>query len=145
VNEPKPEIARVKVSYTDELNGGNEDTVSETAKIQFTEDKLMAANSVRAGVAAQKELWLTAIAKDEALADADAGRYQDAAQKLASQAKVLDQQYANAPAPMQSQLRQEAENLRQRSEQLRQNQYDAGTRKMIQNESWTTRNSKERN
>jgi Ca-activated chloride channel family protein len=145
VNEPKPEIARVKVSYTDELNGGNEDTISETAKIQFTEDKLMAANSVRAGVAAQKELWLTAIAKDEALADADAGRYQDAAQKLASQAKVLDQQYANAPAPMQSQLRQEAENLRQRSEQLRQNQYDAGTRKMIQNESWTTRNSKERN
>ena len=105
----------------------------------------MAANSVRAGVVAQKELWLTAIAKDEALADADAGRYQDAAQKLASQAKVLDQQYANAPAPMQSQLRQEAENLRYRSEQLKQNQYDAGTRKMIQNESWTTRNSKERN
>jgi Ca-activated chloride channel family protein len=145
LNEPKPDIAHVKVSYMDEVNGGNEDTVSETAKIQYTDDKLRAANSIRAGVVAEKELWLTAIAKDEALAAADAGRYQDAAQRLASQAKVLDQQYANAPKQVQPQLRQEAENLRQRSEELRQNQYDARSRKIMQSESWTTRNSKTQN
>ena len=142
VNEPKPEIARVKVTYTDELNGGSEDSLSETAMIRFTRDEKLAANSFRAGVTAQKELWLTAVAKDEALADADAGRYQQAAEKLSQQAIILDQQYQKAPAAMQSQLRQEAENLRSRSGQLKQNQYDPGTRKSMQNESWNTRNSK---
>jgi Ca-activated chloride channel family protein len=142
VNEPKSEIARVKVTYTDELNGGSEDSVSETARIQFTGDEKLAANSLRSEVTAQKELWLTAVAKDEALADADAGRYQQAAQKLAQQAAQLDQQYQKASASMQSQLRLEAENLRSRSDQLKQNQYDSGTRKSIQNESWSTRNSK---
>src|SRR6266699_1393513 len=44
VNEPKPEIARVIVTYTDELNGGSEDSVSETATIRFTRDEKLAAN-----------------------------------------------------------------------------------------------------
>src|SRR5580765_2903827 len=96
VQEAKPEIAHVKVVYTDELKGGSEDSISESAKVQYTEDKVLAANSVRAGVVAQKELWLTAVAKDEALADADAGRYQQAAQRLSRQAAVLDQQYSSA-------------------------------------------------
>src|SRR5712691_8111228 len=121
VNDAKPEIARVRVSYTDELNGRDE-SITETVKIRFTEDKLLAANSIRAGVVAQKELWLTAVAKDEALAEADAGRYQQAAQKLSQQAAILDQQYSSAPGYLQSQLRQEAENLRSHSNQLKQNQ-----------------------
>jgi hypothetical protein len=142
VQEAKPEIAHVKVVYTDELNGGSEDSISESAKVQYTEDKVLAANSARAGVVAQKELWLTAVAKDEALADADAGRYQQAAQRLSRQAAVLDQQYSSAPEHLQGQLRQEADNLRFRSNQLQQNQYDNVSRKSIQNESWNVRNSK---
>jgi hypothetical protein len=43
---------------------------------------------------------------------------------------------------MQSQLRLEAANLRLRANQLEQNQYDPGTRKSLQSESWTVRNSK---
>jgi hypothetical protein len=55
---------------------------------------------------------------------------------------VLDLQYQNAPASVQSQLREEAANLRLRANQLKQNQYDPGTRKSLQSESWTVRNSK---
>src|SRR5437016_3895821 len=50
VNDTKPQIARVKVSYTDELNGGTEESLSETARIRFTKDEHLAANSLRAGV-----------------------------------------------------------------------------------------------
>jgi Ca-activated chloride channel family protein len=139
----RPDIARVNVSYTDELNNGAQESISEAVRIRFTDDRKVAANSLRAEVVAQKELLLTAVAKDEALAEADAGRYHEAAQKLAQQAVVLDQQYQNAPAAMQSQIRQEADNLRLRSNQLRQNQYDSSTRKSLQCESWTVRNSKQ--
>src|SRR5882672_7092853 len=76
VEDGQGEIARVKVSYRDELNGGAEQTISASARIQFTEDRKLASSSVRPEVAAQKELLLVAVTKDEALADADAGRYQ---------------------------------------------------------------------
>ena len=102
----------------------------------------MAMNSLRADVAAQKELLLAAIAKDAALADADAGHYQQAAEKLEREAKALDYQYHNAPADLKPQLRQEIDKLKFRSNQLQQNQYDAGTRKSLQSESWAARNSK---
>jgi Ca-activated chloride channel family protein len=142
VDDPTPEVATVRVSYIDEINGGAERSLAGTATIQFTDDEKQAANSVRSTVAAQIELMHAAVAKDEALVDADAGRYQQAAAKLSRQASVLDQQYQNAPAEMRPQLRQEAENLKMRCNQLQQNQYDSSTRKSLQNESWTFRNSK---
>jgi len=142
VEEGQPEIARVKVSYRDELNGGVEQTISASAKVRFTEDRKLAANSLRPDVAAQKELLLVAVAKDEALADADAGRYQQAAKKLDEQANSLDYQYQNAPAPLQNQIREEIDNLRLHSNQLQKNQYNSSTRKSLQSESWTVRNSK---
>jgi len=142
VNEPQPEIAAVTIRYTDELNGGTEQSLSERARVRFTKDETVAANSQRAEIVAQKELLLTAVAKDAALTDADAGRYQQAAQTLNRQAIALDRQYQNAPASVQPQLRQEAANLRLRADQLEQNQYDSGTRKAMQSESWTVRNAK---
>ena len=141
-NDSKSELALVRTTYTDELNGGTEDAISQTVKVRFTQNAELAANSLHPDVAAQKELLLTAVAKDEALADADAGRYQVAAQKLARQATALDQQYQNAPATLQSQIREEAQNLRLRSNQLQHNQYDSSSRKSLQSESWTLRNSK---
>jgi Ca-activated chloride channel family protein len=142
VQEPQPEVAAVTVRYTDELNGGAEESVSEQARVRFTEDQTLAANSERAEIVAQKELLLTAVAKDAALVEADAGRYKQAAETLSRQAVVLDNQYQNAPASVQSQLRQEAANLRLRANQLEQNQYDSGTRKSMQSEFWSYRNSK---
>jgi Ca-activated chloride channel family protein len=142
VNDGKPEIARVKVSYLDELNGGAQQTFNENVQVHYTKDRDLAAKSVRNGVATQKELLLTAVAKDAALADADAGRYQQAAQKLEAQAAVLDQKYKNAPAPMQSQIREESNNLRNRASELQNNDYQPSTRKSLQSESWGSRNSK---
>src|ERR1039457_6622955 len=142
VNEPQPEVAAVTVRYTDELNGGAEESVSERVKVRFTEDRTVAAKSARAEIVAQKELLLTAVAKDAALVEADAGRYQQAAQTLNRQAVALDTQYQNAPASVQSQLREEAANLRLRATQFEQNQYDSATRKSMQSESWNSRNSK---
>ena len=140
----KPEIARVQVSYIDELNGGTPQTVSQSMRVRFTDDQKLAANSAHPEVSAQKELFLAAMAKDAALADADAGRYQEAAQKLAREIKTLDLQCQNAPAPLQSQLRQEIDNLRSYSSQLQKNQYDSSARKSLQSESWSVRNSKTR-
>ncbi len=142
VNEPQPEVAAVTVRYADELNGGTEQSLSQRALIHFTKDATVAANSEHADVVVQKELLLTAVAKDAALAEADAGRYQQAAQTLNRQALVLENQSQNAPASLQGQLRQEAGGLRLRASQLEQNQYDTGTRKSMQSESWLYRNAK---
>jgi hypothetical protein len=142
VSEPQPEIAVVNVRYTDELEGGTEQSLSERATVRFTEDRTVAANSERTEIVAQKELLLTAVAKDAALVEADAGRLKQAALTLNQQAIVLDNQYQNAPASVQSQLREEASNLRLRANQLELNQYDSSTRKSMQSESWIYRNSK---
>jgi hypothetical protein len=142
VKDTQPEIARVKVIYADELDNGREQSAGGVVRIRFTEDKSVAAKSMNSAVVAQKELVLTAVRKDEALADADAGKLQEAAKKLEAQAAVLDANYADAPASVQIQIRSETENLRSRSKQLQQGQYDSSTRKSMQSESWGTRNSK---
>ncbi len=136
------EVARVKVAYTDELNGGTEASLADTVRIGFTDDAKQAEQSVRAEVVTQKQLFLANIAKDEALAEADAGRYRQAAQKLSDQADILNKQFQYAPANLQSQLRSEADNLRSRATQLNNNQYSSSDRKSIQSESWNYRNSK---
>jgi hypothetical protein len=138
----KPELAHVKVRYLDEINDGAEQVVSGTATAHYTNNRKQWEDSVRPEIAAQKELFVTAIAKQEALACADAGRYEQAAEKLDRQVKALDAKCASAPAPLQIELREEIDNLRQRSDEFRKNQYSAGTRKSLQNEAWTTGNSK---
>ena len=140
--QDSPEIATVNVTYIDELNQGAEETIKDVARIKFTGDPAQANQSSRPEVVAHKELFLTALAKDDALAEADAGRYRQAAEKLSNQAGVLEAQYGNASAPLRQQLRQEVDNLRLRSSQLQQNQYDSRMRKSIDNESWQYRNSK---
>jgi Ca-activated chloride channel family protein len=138
----KPELAHVKVRYLDEMNGGAEQVVSETATVRYTTNRKQVEDSVRPEIAAQKELFVTAVAKKEALACADAGRYEQAAEKLEQQVKSLDAKCASAPAPLQTQLREEIDNLRMRSDEFRKNQYSAGSRKSLQNEAWITGNSK---
>jgi hypothetical protein len=141
VQDETPEVAKVKISYADEIAGG-EQSASGAVRINFTEDKSAAAKSVNGAVVAEKELFLTAVRKDEALSAADGGNYREAAQKLKDQADVLDKNYANAPASVQIQIRGESKNLRDRSKQLEEGQYDSSFRKTMQNESFTTRNSK---
>jgi Ca-activated chloride channel family protein len=142
VNGTEPEIARVKVTYADELDNGVEQSVARSVRVRFTNDGEVAAKAINVSVVAQKELTLTAVRKDEALADADAGKFGEAARKLDSQAAILESSYSSAPASIQVQIRTESENLRNRSRQLQKGDYDSSTRKTMQSESWTIRNSK---
>ena len=111
VNGDQPEVARVKVNYTDELNGGAVQITDDVAKIRFTEDQSASDKSVNGAVVAQKELMLTAVAKDEAMAQADAGNYKEAAQILATQNAAMSRAYAAAPAEVQGQIRAETDNV----------------------------------
>jgi Ca-activated chloride channel family protein len=142
VTRPEPEVARVKVSYTDELDNGSEQSAGGVVKVRFTDDPAVADRSVNAAVNAEKVLVLTAVAKDEAIAQADAGNYKQAAATLAAQNRVLNEAYAAAPAAVQVKIRAETNNLLDFDEQLVNGQYGAGSRKALQSQSYNTRNSK---
>lgn len=137
------ELARVKIHYTDELADGRESSAAETVNISFTDNPTRAKSSQNAGVIAQRELMLNATRTDEAIAQADAGNYKEAARRLSDQAAKLDSVYAVAPMAQQPQIRQEAQRLREISEQISQGNYGAGSRKNLQEQSWNARNSKQ--
>jgi Ca-activated chloride channel homolog len=146
VDGKQSEIARAQASYTDELNGGTIGSADDIAKINFTEDQLDSDKSVNGTVVAQKELMLTAVAKDEAIAQADAGNYQQAATILKKQSAALNGTFANAPAAVQSQIRAETNNLEDVSDSIGSfggGSFDgSATRKVLQSQSYNTRNSK---
>ena len=127
VNGDQPEVARVNVNYKD-------------AKLS---DK-----SVNGAVVAQKELMLTAVAKDEAIAQADAGNYQQAATILKVQSDSLGRVYAAAPASVQVQIQAETNNLDDFSDRIGGfgggggGSFDSDTRKTLQEQSFNGRNSK---
>jgi Ca-activated chloride channel family protein len=136
------EIAQVRLSYLDTLAGGGAQTVQETARVRFTSDREAAQASVNASVAAQREWMLNAVKKEEALAAADAGRYEHAGRQFLEQAARLELQCGNAPASLRVEFENEVKNLRQRAQEFQQGQYGAGARKALQNEAWSVRNSK---
>jgi Ca-activated chloride channel family protein len=142
VTKPEPEVARVKVSYTDELDNGSEQSASGVVKIRYTDEQAVADRSINSAVNAEKVLVLTAEAKDKAIVQADAGNYQQAAATLAAQSRVLNEAYANAPAEVQVKIRAETSNLGDFNDQLVNGQYDGSSRKSLQSQSYNTRNSK---
>jgi Ca-activated chloride channel homolog len=142
VTKPEPEVARVNVRYTDELDNGAEQSASAVARIRFTDDEAVAGRSVNGAVTAEKVLMLTAEAKDKAIAEADAGNYRQAADTLAVQREALSAACADAPAPVQAQIRAEAANLSGFDDQLSNGKYDNAARKSLQSQSYNTRNSK---
>jgi Ca-activated chloride channel homolog len=149
VNGDQPEVARVNVNYKDELSDGSDQSASGVAKIDFTDDAKFSEKSVNGTVVAQKELMLTAVAKDEAIAQADAGNYRQAATILKAQADALNFAYAAAPPTVQGQIRAETNNLDTFSDKIGGGfggggggGFDSATRKSLQSQSYNTRNSK---
>ena len=142
VDGQTPEIARVKVSYKDEFADGSDQSSSGVVKLRFTEDQSASDQSVNTAVVAQKALMLTAVAKDEAMAEADAGNYRQAAVTLSGQASALNRAYAAAPTEVQVQIRSELDNLNEFTNQLDHGQYGSSSRKAMQSQSYNTRNSK---
>ena len=142
VTRPEPEVARVQVRYTDELDNGSEQSAGGVVKIRYTDDQAAADRSVNSAVNAEKVLVLTAGAKDKAITLADGGDYKQAAATLAVQKEALSAAYANAPAEVQVQIRAETKTLGDFSDQFVNGQYGAGSRKSLQSQSYNTRNSK---
>ena len=149
VDGKRPDVAWVNVNYTDELGDGSVQTATGTAKVDFTDDQRLSDKSVNGAVVAQKELMLTAVAKDEAMAQADVGNYAEAAKILTAQNRALAAAYPAAPGAIQSQLRAETNNLFYFSDQIGGGGggfggggYDSATRKAMQSQSYQTRNSK---
>ncbi|HUC85214.1 MAG TPA: VWA domain-containing protein [Candidatus Acidoferrales bacterium] len=137
-----PEVAHVNLSYTDELDGGSTQTATGTARIDFTDDQAASDRSINRAVCAEKELMLTAVAKDEALQQADAGNYSAAAKILAAQNAALNTAYAAAPGSVQSQIRAETNYLLDFSDEISNGSYNGSLRKVMQEQSYNTRNSK---
>jgi hypothetical protein len=150
VDGKQPDVAKVNVNYTDELGDGSVQTATGIAKVDFTDDQRVSDKSLNGAVVAQKELMLTAVAKDEAMAQADAGNYAEAAKILTAQNRALAAAYPAAPGAIQSQLRAETNNLYYFSDQIGGGgggfggggSYDSATRKTMQSQSYNTRNSK---
>lgn len=147
VDGKRPDVATVNVNYNDELGDGGMQTATGTARIVFTDDRSLSDKSVDGTVVAQKELMLTAVAKDEAMAQADAGNYAEAAKILNSQNIRMNTAYAAAPASVQMQIRQETVNLNSFSNAIGGGGfggggYDSATRKAMQSQSYNMRNSK---
>jgi hypothetical protein len=143
VNGDKSEVARVNVNYKDELSDGSNRSASGIAKIVFTDDQKISDKSVNGAVNAEKELMLTAVAKDEAIAQADAGNYQQAATILKAQSAALKSAYAAAPGTVQGRIRAETNNLDSFSGVIGGGDgFNSATRKSLQSQSYNTRNSK---
>jgi Ca-activated chloride channel homolog len=138
-----PEIARATINYTDELNGGGAESAEDTARVDYTDDPAVSEKSVNGLVQAQKELVLTAVAKDRAIAEADAGNYQQAADILKAQSVELNSALDAAPPAAQSQINVETKNLDDYSAAIGSaNAFDSATRKALQSQSYNTVNSK---
>ena len=151
VNGDQPEVARVNVNYTDELGGGGVQSAAGSVKIRYTDDQADSDRSVNGAVVAEKELMLTAVAKDEAMAQADAGNYSQAAKILSAQNTALNSAYAAASPAVQVQIRAETNNLYFFTDQMGGRGggggfggggYDSATRKAMQSQSYNARNSK---
>jgi len=133
---------RVDVRYRDELDNGSEASANGAAKISYTTNPEDTKKSINNAVIAQKVLMMTAVAKDEATAQADSGKLRDASATLAKQQMELEAAYSLAPAAEQRQIRAETDNLKSFSSAISRGAYDSATRKDVQCQSFNTRNSK---
>lgn len=136
------EIARVKVSYLDELDNSRECTYAENVHVAFDPDLAVVKSSANSTVIAQRELMLNAVKIDDAIAYADAGQLPEASAALKKQADWLEDQSAKAPASVQSEMNAQVLTLRGRAKQIEAGQYDSDARKDLQSDSWNYRNSK---
>src|SRR5262249_51651980 len=137
------EIARVNVSYLDELDDSRECTYAGNVHVAFDPDLAVVKSSANSTVVAQRELMLNAVRIDEALATADGGQLPVASAKLSQQADWLESQAQNAPASLKTEMNSQALILRGRAEQMKQGQYGSDARKDLQSDSWNYRNSKQ--
>jgi Ca-activated chloride channel homolog len=137
------DLASVKVTYRDEINGSQEASAEQTVRIGVTASEKEAANAINQTIAAERELQLNALAKDQALSDADAGNYRNAADSLRANAQKLEAVAASAPLPVKQNLDAKAQEQRARADEIDAGGMSKSLRKMIQSESYNRKNGKE--
>jgi Ca-activated chloride channel family protein len=142
VQGEQPDVAKVNVSYTDEFDGGSVQTTTGTVRIDLTDDQTASERSLNRAVYAEKELLLTAVAKDQAMEQADGGNYAAASKILAAQNATLNAAFKDAPAAVQGQIRAETNYLSDFSDQISAGAYGGALRKTMQEQSYNARNSK---
>ncbi|PTX99467.1 hypothetical protein DB346_16640 [Verrucomicrobia bacterium LW23] len=112
------EVAKVQVSYDDELNSGKRVETEKVVSIAYTKDVAEADKSIDLNVQMGRELQDTAVAKQEAVRYSDAGDYQQANKILRENEKkvqiLIDKSRASGGAvkPLQIvELEREEQNL----------------------------------
>jgi Ca-activated chloride channel family protein len=137
------DLASVKVTYRDEINGSQEVSTEQNVRIGVTTNEKEVAGAINQTVAAERELQLNALAKDQAMSDADAGNYRNAAESLRANAKELEAVAANAPMPVKQNLELKAQEQRARADEIDASGMSKSLRKTIQSESYNRKNGKE--
>ena len=137
------DLASVKVTYRDEMNGSQAANTEQNIRIGVTANEEEAAGAINQTVAIERELQLNALAKDKAMSDADAGNYHDAADSLRANAKKLEAVAASAPMQVKESLELQAQEQRARAEEIAAGGMSKSLRKTIQNESYSRKNGKE--
>jgi Ca-activated chloride channel homolog len=143
VPDGRMDLASVKVTYRDEINGSQEAKAEGVVRIGVTTDEKEAASAINQGIVAERELQLNALAKDQAMADADAGNYRNAAESLRANAQNLEAVAAYAPMPMRQNLESQVKEQRARADEIDAGGMSKSLRKMIQSESYNRKNGKE--
>jgi Ca-activated chloride channel family protein len=136
-------VASVKVNYRDEINGSQDASLASEVMIGTTSSDSEARASINSAVAAERELQLNTIAKEQALSEADSGNYNNAAESLRANAEKLESIAPGAPAPLRRDLEAKASEQRQRAAEISSSGMSKALRKTIQNENYQRKNGKE--
>jgi Ca-activated chloride channel family protein len=137
------DLASVKVTYRDEINGSQEARTEQNVRIGVSNNEEEVADAVNQTVAAERELQLNALVKDQAMSDADAGNYRNAAESLRANAQKLEAVAAVAPLPMRQHLESQAKEQRSRADEIDADGMSKSLRKTIQSESFNRKSGKE--
>ena len=140
---PSADLATVRLSYRDELNESKENAVDRAVQIAFTDKPKEAAASVNTAVAAEREIIVNALVKDQAIADADGGRAAAGAKKLKDNAARLLAAAPAAPPAERQKLEETAKSQIQQADDMETKGMSRGLRKEMQSDSYKTRNAKQ--
>jgi hypothetical protein len=131
------------VTYRDEINGSQEASTEQNVRVGVSNNEREVADAVNQTIAAERELQLNALAKDQAMSDADAGNYRNAAESLRANAQKLEAVAASAPMPVRQNLESQAQEQRSRADEIDASGMSKSLRKTIQSESYNRKNGKE--
>jgi Ca-activated chloride channel family protein len=133
------DIAAVTVRYRD---SDGVQVVRHNAAVSLTTDEKAAQLSINRTIQAQRILMANAVAKDQAMATADAGGYEEAGNKFRNQADRLSRAATEAPAAYQQPLQEEVERLRRRADEVAAGSWSKSSRKETQAEIYKEKNRK---